>query len=173
MNLAPQEKKILPKYGVYACRVLVDGGKGGKAQSTHRPQVVEEGLPRPVGKGRVGKAGLRREGIGLQPGQQLLVVADAPVDDLGCVDVQIGKGRDDEAVPPVLHRLGGVLRGQGVVQTHNGLTLRDQIGILAHLQFPQRGGVEEGSFQDHMVLLSGLAEFRAPVLQYSPAHADH
>ena len=103
----------------------MDGGKGGKAQGAYRPQVVEKGLPRPVGKGGIGKAGLRREGIGFQPGQQLLVVADAPVNDLGGVDVQVGKGRDDQGVPPVLHRLTGVLRGQSVIQTNDSLSLGD------------------------------------------------
>ena len=101
-----------------------------------------------------------------------LVVADAPVDDLGGVDVQVGKGGDDEGVPPVLHRLTGVFRGQGVIQTHDGLALGDQPGVFTHLQFPQCGGVKEGSFQDHVVLLSGLERLRAAAPRYSPARAD-
>ena len=43
MNLAPQEKKILPKYGVYACRVLVDGvWYGGVGNAGVKPTVAEE-----------------------------------------------------------------------------------------------------------------------------------
>ena len=43
MNLAPQEKKILPKYGVYACRVLVDGvWYGGVGNAGVKPTVAQE-----------------------------------------------------------------------------------------------------------------------------------
>lgn len=43
MNLAPQEKKILPKYGVYACRVLVDGvWYGGVGNAGVKPTVALE-----------------------------------------------------------------------------------------------------------------------------------
>ena len=43
MNLAPQGKKILPKYGVYACRVLVDGvWYGGVGNAGVKPTVAQE-----------------------------------------------------------------------------------------------------------------------------------
>ena len=43
MNLAPPEKKILPKYGVYACRVLVDGvWYGGVGNAGVKPTVAQE-----------------------------------------------------------------------------------------------------------------------------------
>ena len=43
MNLAPQEKKILPKYGVYACRILVDGvWYGGVGNAGVKPTVAQE-----------------------------------------------------------------------------------------------------------------------------------
>lgn len=43
MNLVPQGKKILPRYGVYACRVLIDGvWYGGVGNAGVKPTVTEE-----------------------------------------------------------------------------------------------------------------------------------
>lgn len=43
MNLAPEGKKILPRYGVYACRVQIDGvWYGGVGNAGVKPTVTEE-----------------------------------------------------------------------------------------------------------------------------------
>ena len=86
--------------------LLVDGGKGGKAQGAVGPHPVEEPLPRRLGKVRVAVAGLHREGVGLQPGQQLLVVAHAPVHHLGGVEVEVAEGGEHQRPAEVGHRLG-------------------------------------------------------------------
>ena len=43
MNVAPQDGKILPRYGVYACRVLIDGKwYGGVGNAGVKPTVTQE-----------------------------------------------------------------------------------------------------------------------------------
>ena len=113
--------------------LLVDGGKSGKAQGAVGPHPVEEPLPRRLGKVRVAVAGLHREGVGLQPGQQLLVVAHAPVHHLGGVEHQ----RPAE----VGHRLPGVLLGERPVKAGALLPLHHQVLPLPHGQLAQRGSV--------------------------------
>ena len=43
MNVAPQDGKILPRYGVYACQVLIDGTwYGGVGNAGVKPTVMQE-----------------------------------------------------------------------------------------------------------------------------------
>ena len=43
MNVKPQDGKILPRYGVYACQVLIDGTwYGGVGNAGVKPTVMQE-----------------------------------------------------------------------------------------------------------------------------------
>ena len=121
--------------------LLVDGGKSGEAQGAVGPHPVEEPLPRRLGKVRVAVAGLHREGVGLQPGQQLLVVAHAPVHHLGGVEVEVAEGGEHQRPAEVGHRLPGVLLGELPVKAGALLPLYHQVLPLPHGQLAQRGSV--------------------------------
>ena len=74
-----------------------DGGPGGEAalQGRHKLPVGRPGV------GQVPELGFLREGVGVQPVQQLQVHPQTPIGKLGPVEVEIHQSGEDEPVPEV------------------------------------------------------------------------
>ena len=115
-------------------------------------QLLRKDLIGPAGIVLVGKMALLREGVVLQPLQQLHVHAQAPVGVLAGVDVKVHKAGQDELLPKILHGKAPVALRQAVKDSGHHAVLTHQIAPRPQLQLSAGGGV------DH-VALQGKASF--------------
>ena len=103
-----------------------DDGTGGGAVA----QVVRKDLVGVAGIGEVRVLGLLREGVGVQPVQELQVHAQAAEGVLGRVDVDIAHAGDDELAGAVDERQLGVALGE-LTEDAGGLAVNaDQVAVL-------------------------------------------
>ena len=126
----------------------VEGGEhghpGGAVGNELRGQLAVD-VPGVV---RIGKPGLRREGVGVEPVQQRQVHAGAQHGILGGVEVQVCERLEDQAGAEILHRRAGIAFRQGGEDPGDDAVLRHQIAALRDLRRPGRGGGDDGALQN-------------------------
>ena len=126
----------------------VEGGEDGDPGGAVFHEVVGQAPVEFPGVALVGAAGLRGEGIGLQPVQQGQVHAHGHHGVLGGVEVQVREGLQNQGVPPVLHWRGGIRLRQCREDPDDLSVLRREIAMLRDGQLPQGGGGDDVAFQN-------------------------
>ena len=97
---------------------------------------------------RVGKAGLRGKGVGVEPVQQGQIHAHAQHGVLGGVEVQIRKGLDDQRVPAVLHGGPGILLRQHGIHAGDDAVFRNKVSVFRYVQPAQRRRGDDIAFEN-------------------------
>ena len=90
----------------------MDGGKDGRARGRAAQQMRGEAAIRPFGVVQVLVFGFLREGIGVEPLQQLHIHAEPAEGELRRVDMQVGHTGQDQPMAVIEHRQRGIARRQ-------------------------------------------------------------
>ena len=128
----------------------MDGRKGRETQGPFGFEPFQERCVNAAGKDRVGKFPFSREGVVLQPGQEFFIEAEAAVDILRGMDVQVDKGRDDDVLAVVNDFFRPRRFGQGRREARYDAVFDMGILIFADRQFRPRRRIEKISFKEHV-----------------------
>ena len=88
----------------------MDGGEDGRARGRAAQQMRGEAAIRPFGVVQVLVFGFLREGIGVEPLQQLHIHAEPAEGELRRVDMQVGHTGQDQPMAVIEHRQRGIAR---------------------------------------------------------------
>ena len=128
--------------------LAVQGGEHDDTGGTVGNQLLSQLLVDGACHLGISEVSLGGEGVGVQPVDQGHIHAHTQHGVLGCVQMHVGEGLQDQVLAAVLDLTAGELLGQGLIDAFDDAVNSDQIAVLNDVQLAQFGSSDDVTLQD-------------------------